>query len=252
MNPGPDADSTHREGPRPSGAFAEGEREADEPQRFKRTVKRRECRAPSARVLILAGVFGLIVALQAQPNSATLQPSGMVLIPAGVYRPLFRSENDAKEIPGDAFYLDVLPVTNAEFVEFVRANPRWRRSQVKRLFADENYLEHWAGDLDPGLACRAHQPVTGIRNQRRSGIGDQRHRLVRHRRQQPIARARIGVIVITLHFLAEPKVMQQPTRHPRILARNQRAAPKHFDRSQSHVAEIANRRGDNIQPRFKQ
>ena len=171
MNPGPDADSTHREGPRPSGAFAEGEREADEPQRFKRTVKRRECRAPSARVLILAGVFGLIVALQAQPNSATLQPSGMVLIPAGVYRPLFRSENDAKEIPGDAFYLDVLPVTNAEFVEFVRANPRWRRSQVKRLFADENYLEHWAGDLDPGLVGkRRHQFGTEVDEYRRTAL----------------------------------------------------------------------------------
>ena len=162
MNPRPGADSTCPEEPRSSDGFSGRGREADEPQQLRRTVKRGECRAPLARVLILAGVVGLIAVLQAQPNSATLQLTGMALIPAGVYRPLFRAENDAKEIAGNAFYLDLLPVTNAEFVEFVRANPRWRRSQVKRLFADENYLKHWAGDLDPGGGALSNAPVTRV------------------------------------------------------------------------------------------
>ena len=30
-----------------------------------------------------------------------------------------------------------------------------KRSQVKRIFADENYLKHWAGDLDPRHQCVA-------------------------------------------------------------------------------------------------
>lgn len=91
----------------------------------------------------------------------TEAPRDMVLVPAGVFRPLFRGEKDLKEIPVPAFELDRLPVTNGEFLEFVRANPQWRRSQVKRLFAEEGYLAHWAGDLELG-AARPGQAVTRV------------------------------------------------------------------------------------------
>jgi formylglycine-generating enzyme required for sulfatase activity len=100
-------------------------------------------------VLLLA----CAVALGAEP--------GMVAIPAAVYRPLFRGEKDAKEVPVAGFQLDARPVTNGEFLEFVRENPKWQRSKVPRLFADERYLAHWAGDLDLGQA-RANQPVTNV------------------------------------------------------------------------------------------
>ena len=86
---------------------------------------------------------------------------GMAAIPDAIYRPLFRGEKDAKEIPVAAFHLDVRPVTNGEFLAFVREHPKWRRSQVKRLFADERYLAHWAGDLALGNA-RAEQPITNL------------------------------------------------------------------------------------------
>ena len=87
---------------------------------------------------------------------------GMASIPAGVYRPLFRAETDPKEVEVKAFALDILPVTNGDFLEFVRANPRWRRSQVKRIFAEESYLKSWAGDLDPGTNAPANVPVTHV------------------------------------------------------------------------------------------
>ena len=89
-------------------------------------------------------------------------PSGMALIPAGRYSPLFRAEKDPKEVAVSAFFLDVTPVTNAEYLEFVKANPKWRRSQVKRLFADEHYLESWAGDVDLGRANLSNAPVTHV------------------------------------------------------------------------------------------
>lgn len=93
---------------------------------------------------------------------ATANAGGeMAQISAGKYRPLFRGEKDAKEVAVAAFQLDVRPVTNGEFLEFVRMNPKWQRSQVKRLLADERYLAHWAGDLDPGNA-RGAQPVTNV------------------------------------------------------------------------------------------
>lgn len=102
----------------------------------------------------------LAVALLAFGTVRGIEPS-MAAIPDGIYRPFFRGEKDAKEVPIAAFQLDVRPVTNAEFLTFVRENPKWQRSQVKRLFADDKYLAHWAGDLDLGQA-HPEQPVTNV------------------------------------------------------------------------------------------
>ncbi len=71
----------------------------------------------------------------------------MVLVPAGRYVPQFSSGKGATDFPIKSFLLDVLPVTNGDFLEFVRAKPKWRRSQVSRAAADELYLKHWSDDL---------------------------------------------------------------------------------------------------------
>jgi formylglycine-generating enzyme required for sulfatase activity len=104
-----------------------------------------------------AHIAGLLLLVRA---TGIAEPE-MAPIPDSIYRPPFRGEKDAKEVAVAAFQLDARPVTNGEFLDFVRENPKWRRSQVKRLFADERYLAHWAGDLDPGDA-RAEQPVTHV------------------------------------------------------------------------------------------
>jgi len=91
-------------------------------------------------------------------------PEGMVHVPAGVYRPLFRLPDEAREIQVAEFFMEATPVTNGDFLDFVRQNPRWRRAQVKHLFADVGYLVHWNGDLDlgPDSVRIARQPVTGV------------------------------------------------------------------------------------------
>jgi sulfatase modifying factor 1 len=117
------------------------------------------------KILGSVGLAALTLAAAAQPDDKPAQPpAGMVLVPAGTHRPLFRGERDAREIALPAHFLDACPVTNGEFLDFVRVNPRWQRSQVKRLFADEGYLKHWAGDLElgPDPALRARQPVTQV------------------------------------------------------------------------------------------
>src|SRR6478609_6350315 len=95
---------------------------------------------------------------------ADIAPAGMKEIPAGIYRPLFVRPDEAKEVPVGAFLVGIHPVTNAEFLEFVRENPKWQRSAVKRLFTDKGYLQHWQGDLDVGgeVTERAQQPVTNV------------------------------------------------------------------------------------------
>lgn len=74
----------------------------------------------------------------------------MLTIPAGTYTPFFRLPG-SKPIQLHKFLLDETAVTNADFLEFVKANPQWRKSKVSRLFADSNYLKYWAGDLDIGV-----------------------------------------------------------------------------------------------------
>lgn len=113
-------------------------------------------------LLFALGALHLQFALAAEVPAVVPIPKGMVRVPAGVYRPLFRSTSEPREIPVPAFALEICPVTNAEFLEFVRTQPRWRRSQVKRLFADPNYLSAWANDLDPGPAAATNGPVTGV------------------------------------------------------------------------------------------
>jgi formylglycine-generating enzyme len=93
---------------------------------------------------------------------ATEPAAGMAVVPAGSYTPLFRAEKEPKEMAVPVFLLDVLPVTNGDFLEFVRANPKWQRSQVKRLFADEEYLKRWAGNLELGTNAAVHAPVTHV------------------------------------------------------------------------------------------
>lgn len=94
-------------------------------------------------------------------TAATPPPAGMVRVPAGVYTPLYRSATEPTGVPVAAFYLDATPVTNADYLAFVRAVPEWRRSRARRLFVDDGYLRHWVGDLAlaPG---QARQPVVNV------------------------------------------------------------------------------------------
>ncbi len=107
------------------------------------------------RLLVLTAVFAL------GTGAALAQPDGMVLVRGGTYRPLYQSATGSAEVAVAAFYLSETAVTNAEYLAFVRANPEWRRSNVRPLFADGGYLRHWAGDLDLGRA-RPDQPVVYV------------------------------------------------------------------------------------------
>ena len=95
-------------------------------------------------------------------NTAWTQPEGMSRIPEGTYMPFYSSSDDSVTV--ESFYLDKHAVTNADFLAFVKANPKWRRSKVKSVFASDGYLKHWDGDLDLGpMADKIkNSPVTNI------------------------------------------------------------------------------------------
>src|SRR5690625_1577513 len=106
-------------------------------------------------ISLIFGMTGLVCAQQSVTER-------VARIEGGGYLPFYSP--DQQRIDIESFYLDRYHVTNGEFLEFVRENPEWRRSNVKPVFADARYLSHWAGDLD--LGPQADQlrdsPVTHI------------------------------------------------------------------------------------------
>ena len=87
-------------------------------------------------------------------------PKDMVTIGAGSYVPLYGT-TDKKPVNIKSFLLDVYPVTNQQYLEFLKKNPNYRKSKIKRLFANTTYLSEWSGDLSFGQ-LNANAPVTNI------------------------------------------------------------------------------------------
>lgn len=83
----------------------------------------------------------------------------MAEIEGGSFIPLYGT---GEEVSVEGFLMDVYPVTNAQYLQFVTENPQWRRSRVVRLFADENYLSSWESDLQLGEGQKPDAPVTNV------------------------------------------------------------------------------------------
>ncbi len=102
----------------------------------------------------------------------TVHAADRVRIDGGRYLPLYRqpvrgTTRDTllrRTVPAQvaSFELDRRPVTNGEYLAFVRAHPEWRRSLASRLYADASYLRRWRGDLDPGPRAPAESPVVYV------------------------------------------------------------------------------------------
>ena len=84
-------------------------------------------------------------------------------IPGGTFASALRYEEaKGKPLRVAPFALMRTPVTNAQFLAFVRAHPEWRRDRVAGVFAESRYLSHWAGPVTLGTTARPDQPVTWV------------------------------------------------------------------------------------------
>jgi formylglycine-generating enzyme required for sulfatase activity len=95
----------------------------------------------------------------------------MISVEGGRYLPFTsqakkpNAKKDAQEakkpVAVASFFLDRTPVTNEKFLAFTESHPEWRKSQVRKLFADAHYLQHWKDDTH---FPRGHgkQPVTNV------------------------------------------------------------------------------------------
>lgn len=84
----------------------------------------------------------------------------MVVITGGSFKPFFGSDTSIVKV--ETFMMDEHPVTNRQFLAFVKANPQWRKSNVKRLFADESYLINWVSDTILPLNINPDSPVCSV------------------------------------------------------------------------------------------
>ncbi len=85
----------------------------------------------------------------------------MPKIAGGSFESVLPPAQGVKKATVQSFRLDRTPVTNAEFAEFVRKHPQWRRDRVAPLFAEQQYLAHWSSAIEPGAAI-ARQPVVHV------------------------------------------------------------------------------------------
>lgn len=84
----------------------------------------------------------------------------MIWIPAGSFK--MPAYLDKKPRPVKAFWLDQYAVTNEQYKNFLITNPQWKKSQVKKIFADGEYLEYWSEDLNYGGTAFSRSPVVRV------------------------------------------------------------------------------------------
>ncbi len=93
-------------------------------------------------------------------NGISQDKIDMKKINGGTYVPLYGS--DSAQVVVQDFWLDVYPVSNEQFLDFVNENKKWRKHQVISLFADQAYLSKWKNDSTLGKDMHPQSPATTV------------------------------------------------------------------------------------------
>ncbi|HRP52200.1 MAG TPA: formylglycine-generating enzyme family protein [Fluviicola sp.] len=113
--------------------------------------------------------FGSCTQEEPKPSSSSNQitqiqtiesKTKMVKIEGGTYQPFYSSGDSLVDVA--TFLMDEHQVTNEDFLEFVKKNPQWRRSNVKRIFADSSYLKNWISDTILPKGAKLNAPICQV------------------------------------------------------------------------------------------
>ena len=83
-------------------------------------------------------------------------------LPGGNFRTTLKYEDLKGSARIAPFALMRTPVTNGEFLNFVKHNPQWRRDRVATVLAEPRYLSHWTGPATLGNQTLPRQPVVQV------------------------------------------------------------------------------------------
>ena len=115
----------------------------------------------TSRTIALSALLATVMMQTASVANAMVRGQ-LVRVPSGSYQPLYGAAK-AHRITVDAFRIDRDAVTRAQFLEFVRRNPEWRRSRLSASKANKSgYLRDWQGDLELGNMSLSNAPVTDV------------------------------------------------------------------------------------------
>lgn len=113
-------------------------------------------------VATLLALVGLVPGLPlAGQRAGAAGGAGRVLVPGGIYHPLYATPADTGGVAVASFPMDVHPVTTGDFAAFVAAEPRWRRDQAPRALVGPGYLASWQDARTPA-AGSPDRPVTEV------------------------------------------------------------------------------------------
>ncbi len=90
------------------------------------------------------------------------EPGDYLTVPGGMFQSALRYEDVKDGVRVASFDLMRTPVTNEQFLMFVRANPAWRRNRAPSVFAESRFLSHWKGPVELGQRALPQQPVTWV------------------------------------------------------------------------------------------
>ena len=106
---------------------------------------------------ILVALGALLTAVGAAPAAAEY-----VVIPSGKIASVLANDADTGPASIPTFALRATPVTNGEYLAFVKTNRVWQRGRAPASFADGTYLHTWRGAAQLGAGMSADQPVTNV------------------------------------------------------------------------------------------
>jgi formylglycine-generating enzyme len=96
-------------------------------------------------------------------STASSAGGTFVQIPGGGFRSILKYEDSKGPQKVQSFEMMKTPVSNQEFLAFVKNNPQWQRHKVPAVFAEPNrYLSHWQSPLVLGENALAKQPVVQV------------------------------------------------------------------------------------------
>ena len=101
----------------------------------------------------IAAVMLLSLVPLTSVNGTSRVPPGMARVAGGSFRPLYAQPGE-RTATVSPFAIDTVPVSSADFLRFTVKQPRWSRSQIPALFADDAYLSRVIDD--------ATRPVTQV------------------------------------------------------------------------------------------
>ena len=93
-------------------------------------------------------------------NEKIVSNKKMIFIEGGQYTPFYGRKDTLVTVK--PFLMDETPITNAEFLEFVKKNPQWSKSKIKAIYADSTYLKDWPSDFELPKNYKPNSPVCNV------------------------------------------------------------------------------------------